>query len=125
MSNVLEQLLLDHKVLDRRFDLCSGGEQKRIALAQELMSLKAPTFLFVDEPTTGLDSHAALLMVRCLRKLADDPNNRLTILASIHSPNSEILEMFDKLYILAKGGVCIYSGLPTLLRQNLHENIGL
>ncbi|XP_046916133.2 uncharacterized protein LOC124496639 isoform X1 [Dermatophagoides farinae] len=125
MTNVLDQLLLDHKVLDRRFDLCSGGEQKRIALAQELMSLKAPTFLFVDEPTTGLDSHAALLMVRCLRKLADNPQNQMTILASIHSPNSDILKLFDKLYILAKGGVCIYSGLPTLLRQNLHEHIGL
>ncbi|XP_046916781.2 uncharacterized protein LOC124497203 [Dermatophagoides farinae] len=125
MTNVLDQLLLDHKVLDRRFDLCSGGEQKRIALAQELMSLKAPKFLFVDEPTTGLDSHAALLMVRCLRKLADNPQNRMTILASIHSPNSDILKLFDKLYILAKGGVCIYSGLPTLLQQNLHEHIGL
>nr|XP_027196357.1 ABC transporter G family member 16-like [Dermatophagoides pteronyssinus] len=125
ITNIIEQLLLDPKVLDRRFDLCSGGEQKRIAVAQELMSLKAPTFLFVDEPTTGLDSHAALLMVRCLRKLADDPNNRLTILASIHSPNSDILKMFDKLYILAKGGVCVYSGVPKLLPQNLQEHIGL
>ncbi|XP_027205546.2 uncharacterized protein LOC113799154 [Dermatophagoides pteronyssinus] len=125
IANIIKQLLLDPKVLDRRFDLCSGGEQKRIAVAQELMSLKSPTFLFVDEPTTGLDSHAALLMVRCLRKLADDPNNRLTILSSIHSPNSDILKMFDKLYILAKGGVCVYSGVPKLLAQNLQEHIGL
>ena len=125
ITNIIERLLLNPKVLDRRFDLCSGGEQKRIAVAQELMSLKAPTFLFVDEPTTGLDSHAALLMVRCLRNLADDANNRLTILASIHSPNSDILKMFDKLYILAKDGVCVYSGVPTLLQQNLREHIGL
>ena len=29
--------------------------------------------------------------------------------------------MFDNIYVLAKGGVCVYSGPPTALRQHLSE----
>ena len=29
--------------------------------------------------------------------------------------------MFDSVYVLAKGGVCVYSGLPQNLRQHLNE----
>lgn len=39
---------------------CSGGEQKRIALAQELMAREdQPNLICIDEPTSGLDSNAA------------------------------------------------------------------
>ncbi|XP_075585835.1 uncharacterized protein LOC124495078 isoform X2 [Dermatophagoides farinae] len=120
--SVLNELLLDKTILDNHFEKCSGGEQRRIAIAQELMSLEKPTFLFVDEPTTGLDSNAALLVMECLRKLAAG-NNRLTILVSIHTPNSDIMSLFDKVFILAKGGVCIYSGPPNDLRNYLKQKI--
>ena len=59
MDTVMAQLMLPRDLLGRQFGQCSGGEQKRIAIAQELMALTPPTFLFVDEPTTGLDSAAA------------------------------------------------------------------
>ncbi len=87
---------------------------KRIACAQELMSLVPPDFLFLDEITTGLDSFAAVEVVKCLASLA--ANHRMTIIASIHSPSSEILQYFHQLYVLAKGGVCIYSGPPQSLQ---------
>lgn len=121
IDKIFSELILDKAILKRRFDQCSGGEQKRIAIAQELMSLKMPSFLFLDEPTTGLDSHAALLMVRCLRNLIDNLSKeyRFTILASIHAPNSDIINLFDKIYILARNGFCIYSGSPKLLRNNM------
>nr|XP_046914359.1 ABC transporter G family member 30-like [Dermatophagoides farinae] len=119
--SVLNELLLDKTILDNHFEKCSGGEQRRIAIAQELMSLEKPTFLFVDEPTTGLDSNAALLVTQCLRKLVN--NSRLTILVSIHTPNSDTLALFDKVFVLAKGGVCIYSGPPNDLRNNLKQKI--
>ncbi|XP_075680900.1 uncharacterized protein LOC113790209 [Dermatophagoides pteronyssinus] len=121
IRSVLSELLLDETILNNHFEKCSGGEQRRIAIAQELMSLEKPTFLFVDEPTTGLDSNAAVLVMECLRKLAD--NSRLTILVSIHTPNSDIMSLFDKVFILAKGGVCIYSGPPDNLRDNLKQKI--
>ncbi|KAH9527945.1 Cytoplasmic dynein 1 light intermediate chain 1, variant 2 [Dermatophagoides farinae] len=121
IDSITDELMLDRSVLDRRFEHCSGGEQKRIAVAQELMSLVPPSLLFVDEPTTGLDSNAAFLVMRCLRKLAN--RYRMTVAVSIHTPNAEIVEMFDKLYILARGGVCIYSGTPAMLQENLQQQL--
>ena len=48
---------------------CSGGEAKRTSIASHL--LKDPQVLILDEPTTGLDSKAALETVQVLRELAD------------------------------------------------------
>ena len=45
----------------------------------------------------------------------------MTTILSIHQPNNELLQMFDKIYVLAKGGVCVYSGPPTQLRKHLIE----
>lgn len=124
IDSIINELMLDQKILNRRFDLCSGGEQKRVAIAQELMSLRhQPSLLFVDEPTTGLDSNSALVVMKCLRRLAD--LHRISVTISIHTPNSDIVHLFDKLYVLAKGGVCIYSGSPDMLKPNLKEQLGL
>lgn len=42
----------------------SGGELKRLAFATAILS--DPPVLFCDEPTTGLDSHMAMLVVKVL-----------------------------------------------------------
>ena len=123
IQNIVKELMLDPLVLERNFSDCSGGEQKRIAVAQELMSLQKPSLLFVDEPTTGLDSNAALVVMNCLKQLT--LNYRMTIIVTIHLPNNETLNLFDKLYVLAKGGLCIYSGPPSMLHSYLFEKINL
>ena len=53
IGSIASQLLLRQSILNQPFAVCSGGEQRRIATAQELMALEKPSFLFVDEPTTG------------------------------------------------------------------------
>lgn len=53
IAQTMSTFLLPEKLLDQPFCRCSGGEQRRIAIAQELMALTAPNFLFLDEPTTG------------------------------------------------------------------------
>ena len=120
IHTVLTELMLPLDILDRTFHQCSSGQQKRVAIAQELMALQQPTFLFLDEPTTGLDSVSAFEVVRCLRHLST--NYRITILASIHAPNHETLCLFDHLYVLSKGGVCIYSGKPNLIGPLLERD---
>ena len=45
----------------------------------------------------------------------------ISIVSTIHQPNAEVLQMFDKLYVLAEGGVCVYSGTPQQLPNHLSE----
>jgi ATP-binding cassette subfamily G (WHITE) protein 2 (SNQ2) len=43
----------------------------------------------------------------------------MAIVTSIHQPNSLLLSMFDELYVLSKGGHCVFTGPPNLLRGHL------
>ena len=54
--------LLISDTIDNRVDSCSGGEQKRIAIACELTAQTKPKILCIDEPTSGLDSLAAYVV---------------------------------------------------------------
>lgn len=46
----------------------SGGEKKRVSIGIELVS--DPNLLFLDEPTTGLDSSTALDIIKELHNLS-------------------------------------------------------
>ena len=47
----------------------SGGERKRCSIGVELIT--NPALIFLDEPTTGLDSYTATEVQRVLKNLAD------------------------------------------------------
>jgi ABC-type multidrug transport system ATPase subunit/ABC-type multidrug transport system permease subunit len=76
----------------------SGGERKRLSIGLQLVS--NPSLLFLDEPTTGLDSFAALSVVTTLTKLAKQGR---TVIFTIHQPSSEIMAMFDNLMVISHG----------------------
>ena len=77
----------------------SGGEKKRVSIAQELVT--SPSILCLDEPTSGLDSHSAQIVVECLAGLAH--TDRRTVICTIHQPRSNIFQMFDKVLLLSHG----------------------
>lgn len=85
----------------------SGGEQRRVSLAIQLLSV--PPLLFLDEPTTGLDASSSLKLILILRMLAS-PEFGFTILLSIHQPRPEIAVLFDKLCVVTHGGRMVYYG---------------
>lgn len=93
----------------------SGGEQKRLTIALELID--DPTILFLDEPTTGLDSSSSTQCIQLLKKLAQEGK---TIVCTIHSPSAILFEMFDHIYALADGR-CIYQGANNNLVPFLSE----
>lgn len=79
----------------------SGGERKRTSIGVELIT--DPSLIFLDEPTTGLDSFTATSVMEILRNLAIDEGR--TVISTIHQPNSDIYEMFDRLMLLARGKI--------------------
>jgi hypothetical protein len=83
----------------------SSGETKRVLLCEELTD--CPPALLLDEPTSHLDSAAALQVARVLRRLAD---RRHTVLLTVHQPSAEVFATFDCLLLLARGGTVLYSG---------------
>ena len=87
----------------------SGGERKRVCVGMQL--LNRPQLLFLDEPTSGLDSVTALELLRTLHSLAHgrSPEKAVTVVCSIHQPQSKIFNLFDSLILLKSGGV-IYQG---------------
>jgi len=87
--------------------MISGGQRKRLNFGLELM--REPSILFVDEPTSGLSSSDSLMVMRLLKQQAS--NGRLVIV-NIHQPSSKVFKLFDKLWVLDKGGYPIYQGNP-------------
>lgn len=85
----------------------SGGEKRRVSLAVEL--LNKPLILFLDEPTTGLDTSSSLKLIQILRKLSSS-NLGVTVILSIHQPRPEISLLFDKICLLTRGGKLVYFG---------------
>jgi ABC-type multidrug transport system ATPase subunit len=118
VSDLMSELLISDTA-DNRVESCSGGEQKRIVIASELTSCNKPNILFIDEPTSGLDSNASKVVIECLKRLSVHHN--MTVITTIHQPNQDLFQMFDNIYVLAKGGVCVYSGPPKELKQYLDE----
>ena len=82
----------------------STGEKKRTAVGTELLT--DPDVCFLDEPTTGLDSHTALELIRVVKKIAEKGK---TVLCVIHQPSSEIYELFDDVVFMSKGYI-VYHG---------------
>uniref|UniRef100_A0A5K3EY94 ABC transporter domain-containing protein n=1 Tax=Mesocestoides corti TaxID=53468 RepID=A0A5K3EY94_MESCO len=82
----------------------SGGERKRTNIGIELIT--DPCIIFLDEPTTGLDTFTASKLMKLLKSLSAEGK---TIIASIHQPNSSIYKLFDSLTLLCNG-YAIYNG---------------
>jgi ATP-binding cassette, subfamily G (WHITE), member 1 len=114
VNTVLANLGLEDKINAYVRDL-SGGQLKRLSIAQEIVD--DPSILFLDEPTTGLDSSSSTQCIKLLKTLAQEGK---TVVCTIHTPSALIFKQFDHLYTLA-GGKCIYQGCSLNLMPFLNE----
>lgn len=78
----------------------SGGERKRTSIGVELIT--DPSLIFLDEPTTGLDSFTASTVVEILKNIAQSGR---TVISTIHQPNSDTFQNFDQLCLMAQGHI--------------------
>ncbi|KAI1260233.1 P-loop containing nucleoside triphosphate hydrolase protein [Xylariaceae sp. FL1019] len=114
-TRIVEEVILelglkdcaDTRIGNSQYRGCSGGEKRRTSIGVQLLA--NPSVLFLDEPTTGLDATSAYQLIRTLKVLA---SRGRTIIATLHSPRSEIWDLLDNLVILSRGGA-VYSGPRT------------
>ena len=83
----------------------SGGQRKRLSICLEILT--RPRLLFLDEPTSGVDSAASYHVMSRIAGLA--AREGMTIVAVVHQPCSEVFELFHGLCLLASGQT-IYFG---------------
>jgi ABC-type multidrug transport system ATPase subunit len=107
ITDSLAELGMSHceetRVGDVFFKGISGGQKKRLSIGVELM--KQPSLVLLDEPTSGLDSAAAFQLCQRVSELAASGR---TVVATIHQPSAEVLNLFDKVLLMARGKTVYY-----------------
>ena len=85
----------------------SGGQRKRLNIALEL--IREPAVLFLDEPTSGLSSADTEKVVNLLK---EQTYKGKLVVVNIHQPSSDVYKLFDRLWILDRGGYPVFDGNP-------------
>ncbi|CAD7705429.1 unnamed protein product [Ostreobium quekettii] len=105
---VIEKLALesakDTRIGNALMKGISGGQAKRVNIGIALVT--NPKVLFLDEPTTGLDSYTANEVLMLVKALTSDG---ITICATVHSPSPCAFALFDRLVMLVRGQL-VYFG---------------
>ncbi len=112
VNHALSEVGLEHLTLSTPPHALSGGQQRRLALAVQL--IRQPHLLLLDEPTAGLDWSMRQQLVNLLAKLKKD----WTLLIVTHDPG-DLLAIADYCWTINHGE--LKSIDPTTLDTKLKE----
>ncbi len=112
VKEALQSVGLDHLVLHTSPQALSGGQQRRLALAVQL--IRQPHVLLLDEPTAGLDWSMRRQLVNLLAKLKQD----WTLLVVTHDAG-DLLAIADKCWTLNHGEIAAVD--PAMLKVKQKE----
>jgi ABC-2 type transport system ATP-binding protein len=95
-------------VATKRVRALSGGQRRRLALAQALLG--DPDLLLLDEPTTGVDPEQRM----ALRQVLSLAGERSTVLLSTHQ-TEDVSALCDRVVVLDQGRVCFDGAVVDLV----------
>jgi iron complex transport system ATP-binding protein len=107
-----------HEVSDRRVRELSGGQQQRVWIALGLAQ-QTPV-MFLDEPTTFLDIHYQVKILRLIRKLNRELG--LTVVLILHDINQSF-ELCDELIALRTDGTLVQGSPQALVGEDFLREI--
>ncbi len=96
VKDALSEVGLDQISLKIPPHALSGGQQRRLALAVQL--IRQPNVLMLDEPTAGLDWSMRIQLAKLLAKLKE----HWTLLVVTHDPG-ELIEIADRCWTINQG----------------------
>ncbi|BAZ43319.1 ABC transporter-related protein [Chondrocystis sp. NIES-4102] len=96
VKDALAEVGLDHISLKTSPHDLSGGQQRRLALAVQL--IRQPNILMLDEPTAGLDWSMRIQLAKLLAKLKE----HWTLLVVTHDPG-DLIEIADRCWTINQG----------------------
>ncbi len=112
VEDILECLELSDELLKRKVRTYSLGQRHRLAVAVAL--IKRPRYIFLDEPTIGLDPVSWGLVKRCLVQMQRD--NGMT--AVITGQDYEEMEtLCQAVAVLHKGKIVVHSDIKKLIES--------
>lgn len=94
----------------------SGGMQKRVGIARAIAL--NPSYLFCDEPNSGLDPYTSILIDELISDLTQE--FKMTTVVNTHDMNS-ILEIGDKIAFMYKGSLLWQGDKHTILDTECSE----
>ena len=94
----------------------SGGMQKRVGIARAIAL--NPSYLFCDEPNSGLDPYTSILIDELISNITREFN--MTTVVNTHDMNS-ILEIGDKIAFMYKGSLLWQGDKNTILHTDCAE----
>ena len=94
----------------------SGGMQKRVGIARAIAL--NPSYLFCDEPNSGLDPYTSILIDELISNLTKEFN--MTTVVNTHDMNS-ILEIGDKIAFMYEGSLLWQGDKNTILHTDCAE----
>ncbi|WP_454801220.1 heme ABC transporter ATP-binding protein [Mucilaginibacter phyllosphaerae] len=119
INKVMQETGIAH-LADRDYNTLSGGEQQRVQLARVIAQIydRPNGFLFLDEPTNGLDLLYQQQILQLARSMAD---RGYTVISILHDINFAS-QYADKILIL-KNGSTVAQGEPleVINCDNIHE----
>jgi ABC-2 type transport system ATP-binding protein len=95
-------------VSTKRIRALSGGQRRRVGLAQALLG--APDLLLLDEPTTGVDPEQRV----SLRQLLSAVGERSTVVLSTHQ-TEDVAALCDRVVVLDHGRILYDGGVRDLV----------
>lgn len=96
VKDALSEVGLENISLKTSPHALSGGQQRRLALAVQL--IRQPNVLMLDEPTAGLDWSMKIQLAKLLAKLKE----HWTLLVVTHDPG-ELIEIADYCWTIDQG----------------------